>query len=302
MGCFSSKTKAIDPTPPYVASQIKKNFAMADDVAAKGYQGYEGDRIEGYNPTQQAAFDLGPMMQQFLNPAAAGDMSMAAAGAPALQYEGPRLIDDINGPGEAGGSIDDYMNPYIRNVIDTTMKDMQRQGEVQRLGINANATNAGGFGDARHGVAEGVQMRGEQENIGDMIARMMSGGYTEAMGLRNQDINRKADEFRTNAGQYDNMLARMMSGSALEGQEISNFDKLAESLFGLGESQRALGQQQKDIDYQDFKEERDYDKDLVSWLTSITAGQPAQKQIIEKSPSTASSIVGAAGGLASLFF
>jgi hypothetical protein len=100
---------------------------------------------------------------------------------------GGRIIDE-NG---YLGKISDYMNPYLDAALEPALRDIQEGGMKQRQVIGARAQSAGAFGDARQGVVEGEQMRGELRDMGDLSATERANAYNQAMGYRTEDMNRK---------------------------------------------------------------------------------------------------------------
>src|SRR5258705_13086792 len=55
-------------------------------------------------------------------------------------------------PGSLPGTdLSGYMNPFQKQVTDTTMADLERQRQIARVHDNQEATAAHAFGGGRHG-------------------------------------------------------------------------------------------------------------------------------------------------------
>ena len=60
-----------------------------------------------------------------------------------------------------------FMNPYIDQVVDQSMQDLQRQADIERQRIGSGAIQSGAFGGSRQAVAE----QELQRNTADAMAR-----------------------------------------------------------------------------------------------------------------------------------
>ena len=176
--------------------------------------------------------------------------------------------------------VDTYMNPYTDTVIDRTAADMRRQSQVDALGDRSAMTRAGAFGGSRDALLRAERSNNLSRNIGDMSAEQRAAGYNKAM-----------DQFNT---QQDRMK------SAQEQRNKYGFDVL--------ETQAAAGQVQRDVasegiaaDYEQFSEERDYDKKMVQYLSSLVQGLPIEaSQTVYSEPSELQNYIDTIGGLEAL--
>jgi nitrogen regulatory protein PII-like uncharacterized protein len=218
------------------------------------YRPYTGQRFEGFNNDQTGAMG---MIRDFSRQ-------------PSVLSE--RLVDE----GGKLGHISDYMDPYLANTLTPAIRDIQRAGTQQRVGIGNNATAAGAFGDARHGIAEGMQMRGEMSDVGDLSAQKYSDAYNTAMAERGADRTSMA------GGEQDRMQRAL-------------------ALLGVGDRRQKQGQDKLDYRYQNFKEGQDYKfRQLDALLSFITGNKSAQGSTTTTSGSNnwlAQLLGGAAGSL-----
>lgn len=102
-----------------------------------------------------------------------------------------------------------YMSPYVQQSLEPQLQQMQTQLGQQQQTINANATEAGAFGDARHGVAQSLaNLYGNQAMAG-----------VEAQGF-NQAYNNAQQAFQQD--QANKLSAYQMGGQLGLGQESAN--------------------------------------------------------------------------------
>ena len=52
------------------------------------------------------------------------------------------------------GAFEQYMNPYIQNVVDQNLADVQRQADMERMRVGQAGVTGGAFGGSRQAVAE----------------------------------------------------------------------------------------------------------------------------------------------------
>ena len=75
----------------------------------------------------------------------------------------------------------DFMSPYQREIIDTTMQDYDIQAGKGRQQIADNAYNVGAFGGARQGVQMAEYQTGSDRNRAALLAGLYGQGYQQAL-------------------------------------------------------------------------------------------------------------------------
>lgn len=78
-------------------------------------------------------------------------------------------------------------NPYQQQVIDASLSQMNRQGDIARTGMEGSLIGSGAFG-SRGEVARGEFEAGLQNQRDALIAGMMQQGYGQAQNLTQQQI------------------------------------------------------------------------------------------------------------------
>ena len=130
-------------------------------------------------------------------------------------------------------------NPYQQQVIDASLAQMNRQGDIARTGLEGSMIGAGAFG-SRGEVARGEFEAGLQGQRDAMIANMMQQGYGQAQGVTQQQI------------------ANRMAGAG--------------GLMGAAGMQQGLQQGQMAGDYGEFLREQGYPAQQLQGVLGLGGG------------------------------
>jgi hypothetical protein len=174
------------------------------------------------------------------------------------------------------GTAQTYMNPYLQQVLDPQLDELRRQAEISRTQQAGKLTRAGAFGGSR-----------QQEltrNLLDKMAGVTGKTYADA-------FNRAQDQFNIEQkmGQQAQTLANQYGLEALAAQQRG------------GDIQRGIEQEGIFADRLQFEEERDFPYKQVQYMQSLLQGLPLEaQQISYAQPSTASNLMGGAGGILEL--
>ena len=170
---------------------------------------------------------------------------------------------DISQRGQFTGQVaQDYMNPYMQQVVDrqkqAAIRDFNRMGAARA----ADAVNAGAFGGSRQAVADYLAEEGLQQQLGDIDAAGREAAFRDARA--GFDADRQVG--MTGLGQLATMGGSRRAGD-IQGAQL---------LEGIGKAQ--LGEQQAglDMNYQDFLTQQNFNKDQLGFLSNILQGVPIQ--------------------------
>lgn len=127
-------------------------------------------------------------------------------------------------------SMQQYMDPYQQAVMQQTMGELNRQGQIARQGLASQAAATGALGGSRNAVMRAELERNLQQQRAKTLTDLYSQGYGNALNAFNTDQNRML-----NVGQGIGALAT--------GQfNIGN--SMAQGLGALGTNSANLGMQQ----------------------------------------------------------
>jgi hypothetical protein len=224
----TTSTTEIDP-------QVKAAYFGNLDYAQQVANSMGPRQYAGFDPSYQVgeSMAMGNAMQgvgsQNLNTAA--DLTRASAA------YAPQQV------GYNQSMVDQYMNPYTDQVINSGIADLERsrQGAVQQMGQRATAANA--FGGSRQGVAEALTNQEYGTQAGSMIANLRSQGFNQAVqnAMNTQQLNQSAG---LQGAQFRLGAANQLGSQGM--QQQSDAYANAANMMSLGQNRQGLAQQQMD--------------------------------------------------------
>jgi hypothetical protein len=281
-GSETSTVTSQQTLDPFIRDALQRNVMAAQQVSQLPYQPYSGPRVAGFRPAEQQAFDIA---QQ----AVAGRVgSQQLAGATQAAQQAAAF-----GPEQFQQNVAGFMSPYQQNVIDTTMARLSKARAERDAATKAQLAGARAFGNTRRGVYE-AQLAAEQDlNTAQTLANLYQQGYGQAAGLA--------------SGLPEQQLRASQQLAALAPQALAQEQAYAGMLGGVGQQQRGMAQQNLDLAYRDFLEQRGYPVEQLRILQSGLQGLPAVTSTQQTSTQPgdgflggAANIVGILGGLQKL--
>ncbi len=82
----------------------------------------------------------------------------------------------------------EFMSPYQKEIIDTTMQEWDVQAGRGRQAISDRAMTAGAFGGGRHGVEMGTYQTESDRNRAALLAGLYGQGYNQALTQQQQQL------------------------------------------------------------------------------------------------------------------
>ena len=243
---------------PLLYSTMTDVLNAARNEANVPYAAYSGQRVAGFTPDELNSFGairgLQGINQGLYNQAT--NMTSQAANSLGSLSSMDRLTPDM---------LQGYMNPYISSVVDSTTNNALRNAQLERNRLRSSAGMAGAFGGDRLAIAEQELLSNTNRNINDTVGNLMNQGYSQALGQFNTDR------------QYglDRLNPVLKFGSQLAGLADQNQAyrlKDAEALNNVGNINRNMAQTSLDTAYQDWANQRDYNKGQINYLSSVLNG------------------------------
>lgn len=185
------------------------------------------------------------------------------------------------------GAVSEFMSPYQQQVIDVATQNIQRQGDLARQNMQAQAVRSGAFGGSREGIARAELERGLAETKNATISNLLNQGYQNAFNQAMQ------------SAQLTGQLSQGIGALGAQNQALSQQD--VSFLYGLGQQQQ--GQRQRELDalratqlqsaYQPYQQ--------LAFQSDIYKGAPSTQMAFTQqaapSPSPFQQVVGAGTGL-----
>jgi hypothetical protein len=258
---------------PYAQSTLAKQSALAD----RPYEAYGAERIAGFSPLQEQA-----------KAQAAGMQTSGATGA-GIGLAGAAGLGGLNTQNFGSAQADQYMSPYMQNVVDIQKREAQRQSGIQGAQQQAQAAQAGAFGGSRDAIMRAERERNLGTQMGDIQAQGSQAAYTNAQQQFNADQARGLQGlgFATSAA---NTLGQLGGQQFQQGMDINKL----QSAYGAQE--QGMKQQGLDLAYQDFQNQKNYPQQQLGYMANMINGLP----IGSTSTATSTGTPGSPSGLQTL--
>lgn len=280
---------AMNRLAPYQEEFQKDIFRTTRELADTPIMTPE-QRVAGFNPLQQAAITQGQEQILGVRDPETGQLLQAGMGIGGYQ---PMLQEAISGTRastgqalRAEGMYDQditrqFMDPFQQEVIDASLRDISRAGEMERQKLSDAAVGAGAFGGSRDALLQAEQYRGQMQQMADTAASLRSAGFQQAQ--------------QAGMGAFEAARGRDLGIAGLIGQaggQIGGFATQAQAqagqdiatLQGLGGMSQA--QQQAQFDAQRATElERLYEPyKRVGFMTDVMGGTPSVQSSMTATP------------------
>lgn len=268
--------------PEYARPYVERMLGKAEALSNTPYQAYEGERIAGFNPMQQQAFqeaaNLGPAQQIGTGTQLAG---MAGLGS---LMAGQNYAQQATNP----AAMQAYMSPYIQGALNPMLDEARRQSNISGLQNQAQAIKAGAFG----GSGRYMQEAERQRNLGTLQNQIYGQGMQNAFQNAQQ-----AQQFGANLG-LQGMGQGLQAAQALGQLGQTQFGQQQAAMQAraqAGQQQQALEQQKLQQQYQDFLTQRGYPQQQLSFMSDMVRGLPLSQQTQQQYQAPPSILSQAAG-------
>jgi hypothetical protein len=262
-----ARTTAQTNYPDWYNRLQQANLLRGAEAAFETYQPYGGPRMALAGPEQQAARAGFGGLAGIAAPSFAEAMRQSRLGATQL----------------AGADITPYMSPFQQAVTDVALREARRQGDIQRRGLESQATKVGAFGGSRAALEQMEAERNIQRGLADIQATGSQSAYESALAQLTAD--------RAAAASAAPQMAAL--GTGLQASRTSGL-KEAEL---AGERERAERQGALDIAYQDYLTQRAYPMAQASGLQALLQGSQVPGSSLQTTFGQPPSVAGQIGGL-----
>ena len=223
------------------AQSSQANLAPATEAIGQG--------LGGLSTAQQMAARSAqaPGMEQGVNAMYGGALASAmATNQPGFGQAEQALSQGIGTLGGAQQAYDpssaqSFMDPYRQQVIDETMRQINRQGAIAQQGLAAQAVRAGAFGGEREGVQRAEMERNLMDQKASTIANLLSQGYSQAQAQAQATFEQQQQR-QMQAGQGIGQLGTQQAQVAA--QQAGLGQNAAQQLMAAGQGQVSAAAQQ----------------------------------------------------------
>jgi hypothetical protein len=295
---------------PYAQAMLGQAAALTDP-SMNPYMQYQGERTAQFSPLQMMSYDNAALMQSQPQLQDATAMAgLAGLGGLNTQYTyNPYQTKSFTNSQTA----ENYMSPYMENVVARQQADAQRQAAIAQQAQGAQAARTGAFGGSGDYLMRAQAAGNLARQKGNIAATGLQNAYQQGMQQFNaeQGANMGAAQLNAQQGQFGAGLGLQGLQTALSSANtLGNLGGVQyQQNMGINALQNQYGlqqqsQMQKDIDtrYQDYLNYQNYPYKQLSFMSDIIRGAPLTQTgsaIYQAPPSTAQTItslgLGAAG-------
>ena len=233
--------------PQYLTSASQDLVARGQALTARPYEAYTGARVSEFSPDMQTAFG------RMRNQGVAGQTTEASGLA---SLAGQRASDY----GMFQQGVQQYMNPYMQNVVDVERRKAQENADRQSALLSGQAAKTGAFGGSGFNLQQRALTRDTAQQLADIQTQGLGRAYEQA------------------AGQYNTGIANMLSASGQLGglgqQQFGQEMDITKGLGTAGDVQRQREQALLDVGYQDYLAEQKYPYEQLAFQQGLVAGVP----------------------------
>jgi len=137
-----------------------------------------------------------------------------------------------------------FMNPYQQDVVDASMREIERQGSLARQQEGARAVAAGAFGGSRQSVARAALDRDLMQQKANTVASLMNQGYSQAQASGMAAFEQQQQR---QLAQAQGLQSAAGMGSQLAGQQANIYGQQSQLEQQLAQNMGNLAGQQANI-------------------------------------------------------
>lgn len=261
------------------------SLPAAGGTSSAGLASWAAPYITGYLGKAQALGDM--PYQTYQGPLTAGAsqlQSQAFQGIGGLTVPNQGQYTPVGGSFTDQGVAQSYMNPYLSQVLNPQLAEMQRQSAINLQPQLAKLTAAGGYGGSREALLRGEAQRNLLDQTAQATGQAYGNAFQQAMNQYNAEQARKINE------------AQFGSEFGLKGLAAQQgvYDQMAK----LGGTQRDIEQQGITADLEEFNRQREFPYKQVQFQRDMISGLPISS--VTNTPAQLSGVaqlIGALGGV-----
>lgn len=271
IGAVSKANSKSTREPQHLVDAEKTALEKATNIANRPYQKYEQERVAGLSQNERSALELASTGNEQVRRTfdEAGNLIGDAAD---MDYQ-----RDVQG----------YMNPYIESALDPQIRRQNEAYDRQRAALLNS--KAGAFGGDRVAIESSML----EKNLRDSVADLTSRTYSEAFDRAQQAFFADSDR-------------KLKAAQALQsvGNDVSQLNREdIQNLMATGGTERLLRQAQLDVNYDAFREARDWDvTNLDPLLKAISASKGGNTTTTDGKTGAVGQILGAGLAAGAMYF
>ena len=300
--------------PPWVNNAAQQNYAFAQNVANRPLVQYGGQTVADTSPQTNQAWDLaansGNTGKSQYDASTAGFLAAMGAGGNAPQVGMQDRVSDVTPSLLANTDLSKYMNPYINNVVDTSMQKLDAQRIQSLMGNADSAVRANAFGGSRGAITDAVTNSQAAVGAGQLASQLYGQAYdtatkgaqfdignllTAATGNQSAGVTQRGQDYSVAQGNQsaalkgtDQMLAGATGMESLGNDAVKNVLQQYSMLSDAGSQQQGQAQKLIDANKAKFDEANNYPTEQLNTLLASLGMTPYGKTQTGTSDTTTS--------------
>ena len=274
------------PKQTIVGMQPLQTGAIAEMAKGFGLDPVTGRRVgqTQVDPEFQRAQDAIGAAQQ----AVTAGLQTTTMGIPSLQAAQAQFDPSTS-------NYQQFFDQYQKDVTKEALKQMDEQAAVAQQNLATQAQKAGAFGGSRMGVQEAELAKNLQDIKSRRIFQDLSQNFQQAQAKAMNTFEsaaqrrlKAAPQF-ANVGRFQAGIGAQGAGLGLQGANLAQQQFALQqqglgSLFGIGQQQQALAQQQEAERFRQDVETQQEGLKRLGFFSDILRGVPSSGQQLTASP------------------
>jgi len=294
---------------PFQEKFLADIFASAEGLTGDGsMMPFSAQQLAGLSEGQKSAIQAATQGVGSYQPYLQKGSEAIGQGIGALGAGLGTVGSAIGQAGQADFTPTDYqqfMNPFMEDVIQQQYQDIADQGVQQQNQLAANAVGSGAFGGSRQAIAQGEIAANVLDQQARTGSQLRSAGFQQAQNLAQQQAQQQLRQAQLTGqlgqttgqlGQTIGQLGTATAGLGQLGQQMGVQD--INSLLGIGGLQQQTSQQALDVARANDLARQSLPYQQVGFMSDIFRGVPALQQTTSRTtsppPSTTSQMLGLA--------
>lgn len=291
-------------------------------TSIKGYTPFSEDPSKysaGFSPMQEQSFrgaaNMGTSPQL---DTASGIAGLAGSQAMGSQYNPSQFnAQQVGTQDYTGSNVNQYMNPYMQNVVDIQQREAQRQGDIAGTQRAGQAVRSGAFGGSRAAIMDAEAARNLATQKGNIQAQGQNAAFQNAQQQFNQQqqANMQAQLANQGAGLQTQQMGEQSkqygAGYGMQGlqtglQAAGQLGNLGQTQYGqqlsnvnlqnqMGAQQQAQQQGILNQQIQNYAMAQQYPQQQLAFMSNMLRGFPMQSttaNMYQAPPSMVSQLAG----------
>ena len=187
---------------------------------------------------------------------------------------GLQALMGVQAPEFGSAQAQQYMSPYMQNVVDIQQRQAIDAARQAQLGGNLAAARQGTYGGARQALLQAQREAGLRTQLGDIQAQGLQRSYEQAQQQfeRDRAAGLQAGQTRLAAAQGLGGLAQTFGG--LGTQQLAGELDILKTQGAFGDLQRSITQQEIDAQRSALQDQAQYGMTQVGQLSNLLRGIP----------------------------